>query len=75
MEDLPLKQPNDSSSNDAAPLTPSQKLTEAKAKYGKPFAHEIKVGRAKPPSHLLEHIIKLQLAEAKSKISNVRKIK
>lgn len=55
--------------------THQEKLIEAKAKYGKPFAHEIKVGRAKPPSHLLEHIIKQQQAEAKSKVSNVRKIK
>lgn len=32
------------------------RIAEARTRYGKPFAPEIKVGRMTEPSHVLEHI-------------------
>jgi hypothetical protein len=33
-----------------------EKVAEARRKFGKPFAPEVKVSRLTPPSHTLEHI-------------------
>ena len=43
------------------------KLQEAAAKYGKPWAHEVKVPRQTEHSHVLQHI------ESKCTVTSIRK--
>lgn len=36
------------------------KLQKARERYGKPFAHEVRVKRTQPPSHILTYINQYQ---------------
>lgn len=69
--------PSSGSSNSVTALTESHKtkIAAAKQKYGKPFAHEIKIERSKPPSFLLKHITAQQEAAADKKITDIKRWK
>jgi hypothetical protein len=53
----------------------ARNLQEARARYGKPFAHEVKVGRIRPKSFLLQHLESLSRSREDPVVNLVRRSK
>ena len=53
----------------------TEKLRLARIKYGKPFAHEVRVGRMTEPSHVLTHINQRSDQARESNVRPIRKEK
>lgn len=49
-------------------------LEQARSRYGKPFAHEVKVGRIKPKSFVLQHLEALAPAsQSPARVSQLKR--
>lgn len=52
-------------------MSNARNLDEARARYGKPFAHEVKVERIRPKSYLLERLEALSAAAKQTQVVNL----